>query len=164
MATNPLHIVAGFKVRTPSQMRAFIDRVAQAIRLESRKGRGGSFPLLQNLQKQVKRLPQAKVAKMAPFFYKIRDYATQSGAPQTAAAVVQAASWFSRNVEQPGRGRAAAPSGGFQPSADTSGGDVAPPPTGKLPLTQRTWFWPTVIGGSGLLVVGLILAVPGKEK
>tara|TARA_R110000751_G_scaffold18714_2_gene56861 strand:- start:2528 stop:2821 length:294 start_codon:yes stop_codon:yes gene_type:complete len=96
-------------------------------------------------------------------FAKLRDWASAQGAPKTAAAVVQAASWFWKNVEQP-RQRQAPSGGGFIPSGAS---EVLTPPvagTPKLPLTQQVWFWPAVIGASGLLLVGLILVMPGKEK
>ena len=109
-----------------------------------------------------KKVPKKRVAKtLAPMFAKLRDWASARGAPKTAAAVVQAASWFWKNVEQP---RQAPSGGGFIPSGAS---EVLTPPvagTPKLPLTQQVWFWPAVIGASGLLLVGLILAMPGKEK
>jgi hypothetical protein len=177
-ATNPIQIVAGFKVRSPAGMDQFITRVAQAIRLESRIGANARFPSLANLQKQARRVPKADTARLAGFFAKIRDYANKNRAPQTAAAVVQAASWFYYNVEG-GRPAPAAPAvvnkgpratfpdrshpGALvRPRMRPSQSPAAPPAApaasqGKPPLTQRMWFWPTVVGGVGLLLAGGIL-------
>ena len=174
-ASNTLARVSAYRVRSGKGMADFIGVVFRAVEQERRKKLGpGTRAALTNLQRQSRRVPKAQAAKMAPIFGKLRQIAEKAGAPQVSAAIVQPAGWFWRNVEQPGRaagvrvGRApAAPSGGFQPSAVSSGGggsDVAPPVAGKLPLTQRTWFWPTVIGGSGLLVAVLILALPKKGE
>jgi len=173
-APNTLARISAYRVRSGRGMADFIGVVFRAVEQERRKKLGpGTRAALTNLQRQSRRVPKAQAAKMAPIFGKLRQIAEKAGAPQVSAAIVPAAAWFWRNVEQPGRaagvrvGRGpAAPSGSFQPSADSSGGgggsDIASPPTGKLPVTQRTWFWPTVIGGSGLLVAVLILAMPGK--
>ncbi len=169
-ATNPIQIVAGFKVRSPAGMDQFITRVAQAIRLESRIGANARFPSLANLQKQARRMPKADTARLAGFFAKIRDYANKNRAPQTAAAVVQAASWFYYNVEG-GRPAPAAPAvvkKGARPAPLQQQPAYRPPAAppaapaatqGKTPITQRVWFWPTVIGGVGLLLAtGIIVA------
>ena len=146
-AINPIQIVAGFQVRSPGGMDSFITRVSQAIRLESRIGRKATFPTLANLQKHARRVPKKNVTKLSGFFAKIRDYAATNKAPQTAAAVVQAARWFYHNVEQE-----PAP---FVPTAPSAApvAPVAPAspqprrkrkPKRKLPLTKQVWFVPAV--------------------
>lgn len=159
MSASSRDRVAEAQIRTGPQMASFIRAVVKSSRSES--GRKGTPPA--QWYSMSKRVPKKRVAKtLAPMFAKLRDWASAQGAPKTAAAVVQAASWFWKNVEQP---RQASSGGGFIPSG-VSAALTPPGQTGapKLPLTQQVWFWPAVIGAGGLLLVGLILAMPGKEK
>lgn len=179
-ATNPIQIVAGFKVRSPAGMDQFITRVSQAIRMEARLPANARFPSLANLQQQARRVPKADTVKLAGLFAKLRDYASSNRAPQTAAAIVQAASWFYYNVE--GGRRAAAPAA---PAVVRKGARAVPEtnplvrafdehsrartassgsskPDGDLPLTQRVWFWPAVVGSVGILAATGILFIGRK--
>ena len=156
--------VASTRVTSGRQMAVFAGNVYKAVTAERGAAISDTSALQswQNWRSQAKRVPKKRVARtLAPMFAKLRDWASAQGAPKTAAAVVQAASWFWKNVEQP---RQAPSGGGFIPSGVSAA--LTPPVPGapKLPLTQQVWFWPAVIGAGGLLLVGLILAMPGKEK
>ena len=111
---------------------------------------------------------------MAPMFGKLRAWAEGNNAPQVSAAIVPAAAWFYQNIELPGiasgvkvgrQPKQAAPS--FLPSFASEGAPPsapapAPAAGAPVPLTQRTWFWPAVIGGAGVVAVSLILLIPAR--
>ena len=164
-STDIIHRIATYKVRSPKGMADFIGHVFRAIGIESRRSLGRSA-FLAGLERQARGTSKANVASLAPMFALIRDFAAAKGAPQVAGAVVQAAAWFWRNVEQPaqgGGGSWAPPEGSVLPSAG-GGGDGGNGGSATLAkITDHELFWPVIVGGVGILAVVGILLVPSRE-
>ena len=130
--------IANFQVRTGADMVNLVDEVSLAISDEtgfpgeSHGGKGGPTDPLTAIKNAVQ--GSGDPAKIAPYFGKLRDYATREGAPQTSSAVVSAAKWFWCNVEDPAACQAASRST-IVVAAVTGG---APDYARKTMLTKKT--------------------------
>ena len=151
--------VASTRVTSGPQMAAFAALVYSAAAEEA--GRGvppNQQRALVQYMSAARGMPRGQEARMAPLFAKLRDAAGSMGAPQTSAAVVQAAAWFWRNVEQPGRARGV-PVG----RRGSQGAPVAPeaapfqmpgwPAADGLSNADKALPWIIGIGGLGAVIL-----------
>mgnify|MGYP003661192820 CR=1 FL=1 len=95
-SSNPLlPIISGMQVRNSVQLAQLVGHTINSIKLESGKN-------VSNLVQYVGLATQAKtIADQAKIFGRIRQKAIDYSAPQTAAAIRSAATWFYHNVESP---------------------------------------------------------------
>ena len=172
--------IAFAKVRTRRDFVALIDAVKKTVYDENPGAAQGYGTALDALRRVFTNKPRSQhLTLIRRTFPQVRGVAAAAGAPQTAGAVGQAEAWFASNA--PGiaaadtrytapaapavvkkgarpapRQRRTAPRPTYRPPAAPP---AAPAATqGKTPITQRVWFWPTVIGGVGLLLAGGIIA------
>lgn len=170
--------IAFAKVRTRRDFVALIDAVKKSVYNENPDVAPGYGEALDALRRVLTNKPRSQhLTLIRRTFPQVRGVAAAAGAPQTAGAVGQAEAWFASNA--PGiaaedtryrapavvkkgarpvpRQRRTAPRPTYRPPAAPP---AAPAATqGKTPITQRVWFWPTVIGGVGLLLAtGIIVA------
>lgn len=138
MPTPPnLSRISNYQVRTGSNMADLVDEVSLAISDETGTlgesfdgSDGGPIDPLTAIKNAVQYTNDP--AKIAPYFGKLRDYASGKGAAQTSAAVVTAAKWFWCNVEDPAACKAASSS-----TSVVSVGTSTPSYARQTMLTQK---------------------------
>tara|TARA_R110002060_G_scaffold5588_5_gene8696 strand:- start:57 stop:536 length:480 start_codon:yes stop_codon:yes gene_type:complete len=95
-SSNPLlPIISGMQVRNSVQLAQLVSHTINSIKLESGKN-------ISNLMRYSTSAQQARtIPEQAKLFGTIRQKAIDYSAPQTAAAIRSAATWFYHNVENP---------------------------------------------------------------
>lgn len=156
--------IANANVRSSAHFSAMLSNVLKAVQYErgsvvsSEAGKS-----LATIGSSASTAGAKNPVSLAPYFAKVRDWASYQNGKNTAAAVVTAASWFYNNVEKPSSGGSDAmlvASGGGGGGGGASGGGGAFVPstpadtalTTTTSLTQKPWFWPVVIVGSVALI------------
>jgi len=149
---DALQRVAGAQVTDGRSMANFLDDVKEAVEDE----RGS--PLDDRTLKGFRAL-KSKAAgttdkkAIASIFGQVKSGARDSGAPQTANAITQAARWYYYNIEGGSSGSSApSSSGGF---------DLAPGGF-EQKFYQKPWFMPVAISG-GVLLLGSIIILATRK-
>jgi len=144
--------VAGSQVTDGRSMASFLDLVKQAVEeergspLDSRTLTG-----FRGLKSKASATSDKKV--IASIFGQVKSGARDSGAPQTADAITQAARWYYYNIE-------GGSSGSSAPSS--SGGNDLAPRGFEQKFYQKPWFMPVAIS-SAVLLVGSIIILATRE-
>jgi len=153
--------LSAYQVKSSANYDSFVKNIKHAAEVE----RGSA--LSQGAKTQIagilangKQAGKADPKLLAPYFGKLKDWASYQNAQKTAQAIEGAASWFAYNVEgwQPGQAAASVPS---VASGAVSVGESAAAAAGlvSVPITARRWFWPVVLGSTAVtaLVVGFLV-------
>jgi hypothetical protein len=144
--------VSAYQVRNGSDMMAFLRAVEAAV--EAERGSALDSSTKSGLSSLMSKAATGSVKDIASIFGQVKSGAKDSGAPQTANAITNAAAWYYYNIEEPGAKKSSGSSGSSYTPAVSSSDDSKPFYTKTwfliaAPLTVATavgaliWFWPS---------------------
>jgi hypothetical protein len=146
--------VSSYQVRNGSDMTGFLRAVEAAV--EAERGSTLDTTTKSGLSALMTKAVKGSVKEIASIFGQVKSGAKDSGAPQTANAITNAAAWYYYNIEEPGAKKSSgSSSSGSSYTPTTSAADdskpfytktwflIAAPLTVTAALAALIWFWPT---------------------